>query len=219
MLIFIENLGVIMTFLKLASALLMTVITFGIKPFKSLFKKLFWLFAISFVFGGLMFAVYIFFDTDILIYTNGIVYFDIDLTFLVVCSVLSYIVITVITKFTDKKAPKSQEYYVTIQQNGKIVSCKALMDTGNNLREPFSSLPVVMVEKDLFNQFHMPNEKLRLIPASTVSGETLIKAFRPDFLQINDYKTDKIYIGESTMPHEEYKIILNINLEGEMHND
>ena len=219
MLIFLEHLGAVMTILKLVTAILMTVITFGIKPLKSLFKKLFWLFAISFVFGGLMFAVYIFFDTDILIYTNGIVYFDIDVTFLVVCSVFSYIVITVITKFTDKKAPKSQEYYVSIQQNGKMVSCKALMDTGNNLREPFSSLPVVMVEKDLFNQFHMPNEKLRLIPASTVSGETLIKAFRPDFLQINDYKTDKIYIGESTMPHEEYKIILNINLEGEMHND
>ncbi len=218
MLIFLEELGLIMTVLKLVTALLMTVITFGIKPLKSLFKKLFWLFAISFVFGGLMFAVYIFFDTDILIYTNGIVYFDVDVTFLVVCSVFSYIVITVITKFTDKKAPKSQEYYVTIQQNGKMVSCKALMDTGNNLREPFSSLPVVMVEKKLFNQFHIPDEKLRLIPVSTVNGDSLIKAFRPDFLQIDDFKTDRIYIGESTVQHEEYKIILNINLEGEMQN-
>lgn len=218
MLIFLEHLGAVMTILKLVTAILMTVITFGIKPLKSLFKKLFWLFAISFVFGGLMFAVYIFFDTDILIYTNGIVYFDIDVTFLVVCSVFSYIVITVITKFTDKKAPKSQEYYVSIQQNGKMVSCKALMDTGNNLREPFSSLPVVMIEKKLFNQFHIPDEKLRLIPVSTVNGEALVRAFRPDFLQINDFKTDKIYIGESIVSHEEYKIILNINLEGGIHN-
>lgn len=218
MLIFLEDLGVVMTLLKLFTALLMTVITFGVKPFKSLLKKLFWLFAISFVFGGLMLAVYIFFDTDILIYTNGIVYFDIDVAFLVVCSVFSYIVITVITKFTDKRAPQSKEYYVTIQQNGKIISCNALMDTGNNLREPFSSLPVVIVEKDLFNQFCVPDEKLRLIPVSTVNGDSLIKAFRPDFLQINDFKTDKIYIGESTVPHEEYKIILNINLEGEMQN-
>lgn len=218
MLIFLEHLGAVMTILKLVTAILMTVITFGIKPLKSLFKKLFWLFAISFVFGGLMFAVYIFFDTDILIYTNGIVYFDIDVTFLVVCSVFSYIVITVITKFTDKKAPKSQEYYVSIQQSGKMVSCKALMDTGNNLREPFSSLPVVMIEKKLFNQFHIPDEKLRLIPVSTVNGEALVRAFRPDFLQINDFKTDKIYIGESIVSHEEYKIILNINLEGEMQN-
>lgn len=219
MLIFLEDLGVVMSLLKLLTAILMIVITFGIKPLKSLLKKLFWLFAISFVFGGLMFAVYIFFDTDILIYTNGIIYFDIDVTFLVVCSVFSYIVITVITKFTDKKAPKSQEYYITIQQNGKSMTCKALMDTGNNLREPFSAFPVIMAEKKLFNQFSIPHEKLRLIPITTVNGESLIKAFRPDSLQIGEYVTDKVYIGESVTPLEEYKIILNINLEGEMQND
>lgn len=219
MLIFLEDLGLIMTLLKLLTALFMTAITFGIKPVKSLIKKLFWLFAISFVFGGLMFAVYIFFDTDILIYTNGIIYFDIDVTFLVVCSVFSYIVITVITKFTDKKAPKSQEYYITIQQNGKSVTCKALMDTGNNLREPFSAFPVIMAEKKLFNQFSIPHEKLRLIPITTVNGESLIKAFRPDSMQIGEYVTDRVYIGESVAPLEEYKIILNINLEGEMQND
>ena len=219
MLIFLEDLGVVMTFLKFFTAVLMTIITFGVKPVKSFFKKLFWLFAICFVFGGLMFAIYIFFDSDVLIYTNGIIYFDIDVTFLVVCSVFSYIVITVITKFTDKKAPQNHEYYITIQQNGKSVSCKALMDTGNNLREPFSAFPVVMAEKKLFNQFYIPEEKLRLIPISTVNGDSLIKAFRPDYLQIGEFVTDKVYIGESAVPMEEYKIILNINLEGEMQND
>lgn len=218
MLIFLENLGIIMTALKLFTALLMIVITFGIKPLKSLLQKVFWLFAISFIFGGVMFAIYIFFDTDILIYTNGIVYFDIDIAFLVVCSVFSYIVITVITKFTDKKAPKSQEYYVTIQQNGRVVSDTALMDTGNNLREPFSLYPVVMVEKSLFRQFSIPDDKFRLIPVTTVNGDSLVKAFRPENLKINSFTTDKVYIGESVVPLEEYKIILNINLEGEMQN-
>ena len=218
MLIFIEDLGIVMTLLKLVTAFLMITITFGIKPFKNLLKKLFWLFAISFIFGGAMFAIYMIFDTDMLIYTNGIVYFDVDVTFLVVCSVFSYIVITVIVKFTDKKAPKCQEYYVTIQQNGKTVSDTALMDTGNNLREPFSSYPVVMVEKALFRQFSIPDDKFRLIPVTTVNGDSLVKAFRPEFLQINNYKTNKVYIGESAMSLDEYKIILNINLEGEMQN-
>ena len=214
MLIFLEDLGLIMTVIKLITAFLMIVITFGAKSLKSLFKKVFWLFAISFIFGGIMFAVYIITDTDILIYTNGIVYFDIDITFLVVCSVFAYIIITVIIKFTDKKAPQSQEYYVTIQQNSKIISETALMDTGNNLREPFSSYPVVMVEKDLFSKFIIPENKLRLIPVSTVNGDSLIKAFRPEYLKINSFTTDNVYIGESTVPLDEYKIILNINLEG-----
>ncbi len=218
LLIFIEDLGVVMTALKLLTAILMALVAFGVKDFKATLKKVFWLFSLSFIFGGLMLAVYIFFDTDIMLYTNGIVYFDIDITFLVVCSVFSYIVISVIAKFTDKKAPKSQEYYTVIQYNGKTYSATALMDSGNMLREPFSNLPVVMVDKNVFNSFNVPQEKTLLIPVSTVNGESLLKAFKPDFIEFKGNKTNRVYIGESTVPHNEYKIILNINLEGEMSN-
>lgn len=212
LLLFLESLGVIMTFLKIFTAILMVIITFGVKPLKQLFKSIFLLFAITFLFGGLMFAIYIFFDKDILIYTNGIVYFDVDLTFLVICSVFSYIVITLISKITDKKAPKSKEYYVTVENAGKVISCTALMDTGNNLREPFSGYPVIMLSKDLFQKL-FTEDKIRLIPVSTVNGESLIKAFRPEKITIEKINTDKVYIGESLTPLDEYKMILNINLE------
>ncbi len=218
LLIFIEDLGIIMTLLKLLTAILMAITAFGIKDLKATVKKLFWLFSLSFIFGGLMLAAYIFFDTDILLYSNGIVYFDIDITFLVVCSVFSYIVISVIAKFTDKKAPKSQEYYTVIQYKGKTYSAIGLMDSGNMLREPFSNLPVVMVEKNVFKSFNVPAEKTLLIPVSTINGESLTKAFKPDFVELNGNKINRVYIGESTVPHNEYKIILNINLEGEMPN-
>ena len=98
--------------------------------------------------------------------------------------------------------------------------CNALMDTGNSLCEPFSGYPVILAEKSVFNKLNGGEtpEKIRLIPVSTVGGEALIKAFRPESLKIGGYTTDKVYIGESLTPHEEYKIILNINLEGEMQN-
>ena len=217
LLLFIENLGVIMTLLKITTAILMIAITFGIKPIKRLLKSTFLLFAITFLFGGLLFAIYIFLDKDILIYSNGIVYFNIDLTFLIICTIISYIVITVILKIIDKKAPKSKEYYVTVENVGKTISCTALMDTGNNLREPFSGYPVIMLDKELFNKL-FTEDKIRLIPISTVNGESVIKAFRPQKLIINDFSTDKVYIGESASQLNEYKMILNINLEGELHN-
>ena len=218
LLLFIENLGVIMTLLKIITAIFMTVITFGLKPIKRLLKSVFLLFAITFLFGGLMFAVYIFLDKDILIYSNGIVYFDIDLTFLIICTVISYVVITIISKITDKKAPKSKEYYVTVENAGKTISCTSLMDTGNNLREPFSGYPVIMLDKEVFCKV-FTEEKIRLIPISTVNGESVIKAFRPHKLIIDDFVTDKVYIGESVSQLNEYKMILNINLEGELHHD
>ncbi len=196
----------------------MAVATFGLKPYKQLVKRLFFIFAITFIFGGLTFAVYMFFDKDILVYSNGIVYFDVDMTFLTVCSVISYIIITLISRFTEKKAPKSKEYIVTIENNGKIITSKALMDSGNNLRDPFTSYPVVMVDSDIFKSL-FNKEKIRLIPASTVNGDSLVKSFRPEKFSINNFSTDKIYVGESTTPLDEYKIILNINLEGEMCNE
>ncbi len=196
----------------------MIVATFGFKPFKHFSKRLFFLFAITFLFGGVTYAIYIFFDKDILIYSNGIIYFDVDITFLVICSVVSYLVITLLTKYMDKKSSGNKEYYVSIENNGKTVSCAGLMDTGNNLREPFSGYPVIIVDKSIFTQLYT-SETTRLIPISTVNGESMIKAFRPQRLIIDKYTTDKVYIGESAVALGEYKIILNINVEGEMNNE
>lgn len=219
LLLFLDDLGIIMTVLKVLSAVLMSVITFGVKPVKKLIRATFWLFSICFIFGGIMFAIYMLTDIDIMLYSNGIIYFDINITFLVVCSVIAYIVITIISKLTDKKAPKSKEYYIKILTDRKVISCHGLMDTGNNLREPFSNFPVIMVDKSLMGDLFDNDEKMRLIPVSTVSGETLLKAYRPKQIEIGNYKTDKVYIAESLTPLDEYKIILNINIEGEMHND
>ena len=218
LLIFIEDLGVIMTLLKILTAILTTAITFGTKPSKSFFKRLFLLFAITFIFGGFVLAVYIFFDKDIMIYSNGIVYFDVSMTFLVICAVISYLIITIISKIMDKKAPESKEYIVTIQNNGINITCNALMDTGNNLCDPFSGYPVIMVDKGVFIQL-FNKDKIRLIPISTVNGDSLIRAFRPEKVAINNFSTDKVYIGESSAKLDEYKVILNINLEGEIHNE
>ncbi len=215
LLLFLEYLGLLMTLLKLITAVLTVVVTFGLNPFKEFMKRLFFLFAITFIFGGFALAVYMFFDKDILIYSNGIIYFDIDMTFLIICSVVSYLLITIILRFTDKKAPKSKEYVVTINNNGKSITCTAFMDTGNNLRDPFSGYPVIMAEKSIFNYVYN-DERIRLIPVVTVNGESLIRVFRPESVKINEYTTEKVYIGESALPLEEYKIILNINLEGDM---
>lgn len=218
LLIFIENLGVIMTLFKILTAIITIIITFGIKPIKQFFRRLFFLFAITFIFGGFVLAVYIFFDKDIMIYSNGIVYFDVSMTFLIICSVIAYLIITIISKITNKKAPVNKEYIINIQNNGLNITCTALMDTGNNLCDPFSGYPVIMVDKSIFIQL-FKEEKIRLIPISTVNGDSLIRAFKPEKISINNYSTDKVYIGESNTKLEEYKVILNINLEGAIHNE
>ncbi len=207
-----------MTIFKILTAVITVAITFGIKPCKYFLKRLFLLFAITFIFGGFVLAVYMFFDKDIMIYSNGIVYFDVSMTFLIICAVISYLIIMVISKILDKKAPSNKEYIINIQNYGHNVTCTALMDTGNNLCDPFSGYPVIMVDKNIFIQL-FNEEKIRLIPVSTVNGDSLIRAFKPEHISINNFSTNKVYIGESNTKLDEYKAILNINLEGEIHNE
>lgn len=218
LLLFAESIGFLMTIIKMISAVLMCAVTFGVKPVKKLVKCCVWLIIICAVFGGITFLVYLVFDKDIMIYSNGIVYFDVNITFLIICSIISYTVITVITRLTDKKAPRQKEYYITLQGTDKTISCTALMDTGNNLREPFSDYPVIIADKSIYNDIFPDEEKIRLVPVSTVGGNTLMTAQRPVTLRIGSFSTDKVYVAKSLVPTDEYKIILNINLEGEIEN-
>ena len=220
LLLFLPYPSFVITLLKIASGAVMALAAFGFHSVKSFLKLLFWLFAVCFLFGGLMLAVYLIFDKDVMIYTSGIVYFDIDFTFLIICTAAAYILFTLIAKLTDKKAPKKNEYYITLQKGAKSISCTALMDSGNSLCEPFSMYPVILADKSVFKAFEqeISEESQRLVPVTTVSSETLIRAFRPDSLSVGEFTTDKVYVGESLSPLDEYKIILNINLEGEMQN-
>ncbi len=207
-----------MTILKISVAILTVAITFGYKPIKLYLRRLFFLFAITFIFGGFVLAVYIFLDKDILIYSNGIIYFDISMTFLIVCSIIAYFLIIFLSKIIEKKAPKNKEYIVSIENNGVSISCTALMDTGNNLLEPFSGYPVIIVDKTIFYQLFY-EEKIRLIPVKTVNGESIMQAFKPEKISIDTFTTDRVYVGESNTHLDEYKVLLNINLEGEIHNE
>ncbi|WAM31105.1 sigma-E processing peptidase SpoIIGA [Caldicellulosiruptor naganoensis] len=42
--------------------------------------------------------------------------------------------------------------YIKFKINDAEYNCIAYVDTGNNLREPFSGRPVVIIEKDLLNE-------------------------------------------------------------------
>ena len=127
-------------------------------------------------------------------------------------------IVKIALKILDKKAPSNKEYVINIQNDGRNVTCTALMDTGNNLCDPFSGYPVIMVDKSIFTQL-FNEEKIRLIPVSTVNGDSLIRAFRPEKITVKNLSTNKVYIGESNTSLDEYKAILNINLEGEIHNE
>ncbi|MBQ6994612.1 MAG: sigma-E processing peptidase SpoIIGA [Lachnospiraceae bacterium] len=64
-------------------------------------------------------------------------------------------------------------YYVELTERGKSVELKALLDTGNALREPFSGKPVSIVESNVWHNIveECAPEKFKVIPFHSIGQE------------------------------------------------
>lgn len=204
------NMGVFSTFLKIVSAILMVLISFPFVSRKSFIKKNIWLFLISFIFAGVCLGVYLIFDTDLMIYSNGTVYFDIDITFLTVCTVISFLIITLISRFTDKKIPKNQFYEITLVSGDEMLKLKGFMDTGNNLKEPFSFAPVIVTNEEIYRKIYRANKQNneRIIPVSTVSGDRIMHAVKLDSAIFLGREIHNIYLGLGDSVPENCDVLL-----------
>lgn len=213
----LTELGVLATVIKIATGFLMVRISFPFVSVRTYIKNAFWLFLISFVFAGVNLAAYLFFDTDLMIYSNGTVYFDIDITFLTICTVASYIIISIISRFTDKKIPEKQYYDITLISGGIKNTYKGFLDTGNNLKEPFSFAPVVVTNGKIYSELHAASggRRERVIPVSTVNGEGIMHAFRLDGAVFTGKEIKEIYLGLSHSLPSDYDVLLCPDLLGD----
>lgn len=211
------NLGFIAVLIKIFTACLMVLISFPFISARMYLKKCIWLFIISAVFSGICFAAYMLFDTDLMIYSNGTVYFDIDITFLTVCTVISYAVISLILRLTDKKKPKKQYYPITLISGDENVTLRGFMDTGNNLKEPFSFAPVIVTGEKIYKKMYSAggNPKERIIPVTTVGGEGIMTAFRLDGAVFMEKEIHNIYLGRGESIPQDCDILLCPDLLGE----
>lgn len=210
------NMGVIVTVLKFFTAALMVRISFPFISAKVYLKKCIWLFIISAVFSGVCLAVYLIFDTDLMIYSNGTVYFDIDITFLTVCTVISYAAISLILRFTDKKSPDKQYYPITLISGSEKVTLRGFLDTGNNLKEPFSFAPVIVTNEEIYKKLYSASKnKERIIPVSTVSGDGIMTAFKLDGAVFTEKEIHNIYLGCGQSIPQDCDILLCPDLLGD----
>lgn len=176
-------------------------------------------FLVNFVFAGLMFALWYFVRPGSMLFFAGIVYFDIDALTLIIFTAVCYGVLSIVNAVLKRKSPENCVFELEIEYLSKAYSCRALLDTGNSLYEPFSSLPVIVCEKNVFGDgFEIPAEKLRLIPCGSVSGESVLEAFRPDSVEIKSpsvsKKTNAIYIAltENRIRNSEFGALLHPDL-------
>jgi stage II sporulation protein GA (sporulation sigma-E factor processing peptidase) len=91
----------------------------------------------------------------------------------------------IVTYIKDRKKLNSFVYSVDIYTKGIKTSLKAFLDTGNELREPATNLPVIIIEKEYFNKIDLEGYSIYHIPYSVVNGYNgKLIGIKPDNIKI-----------------------------------
>ena len=181
---------------SVVEAILMTIAAFMPIRGRQLFKAFCVLFIISFCFCGGMLALLTLFSPKNTVVRNSAVYIGVPPLLLVGISLVCYLILRFIYSIVCRGSAVSSECCAMVEYMGKTVTAKGIVDTGNNLHEPFSGDCVIVGREDVFKEMldrknvfstaenAVKQGGVRLIPFSSVGGEGLIPAFKPSGLTI-----------------------------------
>lgn len=148
------------TALKILLSVCMVHIAYNSKNAKLLLKQLLIFYLTSFTFGGVAFALLYFVKPQEILIKNGVLIGTYPIKIALTGVIVGFIIITIAFKNYKKKLSKKDMFCnITINFQDKYKTIKAMIDTGNLLKEPLSGSPVVVVEKEELLEI-MPEEIL-----------------------------------------------------------
>lgn len=204
-----DSLGFMLTFIgKLLAALIIVFAAFGFGRLTVFLKSVILFFFSNVLFLGIIAAAQMIFKADGIALSNGAVYFDISARALIISAAAAYLISSAALKIYNRTIEKRQIYSVTINKNGTSAHLYALSDSGNKLREPFSDYPVIVADRA-----KVSFDAERVVPYSTVGGDGVLQAFKPDRVVIsngkNSFETDRVYIAMSDVGSKDFSAVLN----------
>ena len=135
--------------MKILLSALMVYIAFSAKSIKILSKQLVLFYLTSFVFGGCAFALLYFIRPQDIFMHNGVYVGTYPVKIALLGGIVGFIVTYIAFKIVKTKLSKKDMIHsICIKIGGKELNVKAMLDTGNLLKEPITGIPVVVVEKE-----------------------------------------------------------------------
>lgn len=205
--------------LKIILSVLIIYIAFNPQNIKKMCKDLLLFYLVSFVFGGAAFAlIYIIRPQNILM-KNGLFLGTYTLKTVMLGAVVAFcIIIGAFAIIKNKISKKDMFCEIEILINQKKIKTKAMIDTGNMLKEPITNVPVIVVEhillyscmpKEILNNLkeimggdfkNIPCDiqekyisKLKLIPFSSLGKQNgMLIGIRPEYVKVITDEQEKI---------------------------
>ncbi len=128
----------------------MVYIAFGPKTLKELFKQLLIFYMTSFVFGGAATALIHSIKPQEALTQNGAYIGEYPLKVVFLGGLVGFTIIVIAFKVIKNKLSANSIYYdLEIYLERQKIEAKAMIDTGNMLKEPITNTPVIVVEHTL----------------------------------------------------------------------
>lgn len=146
--------------MKLILSIVMVYIAYKAKNVKVLAKQIIIFYLISFVFGGSAFALLYFVKPQEIFMKNGMYIGTYPLKIAVLGGIVGFTISVISFKLVKHRLNKKDMFCnITIFIEEKNIKAKAMIDTGNMLKDPISRMPVIVVEKDILYEI-IPNKIL-----------------------------------------------------------
>lgn len=206
-LLFIKINSIELFLFKIIISIFMVLIAFGFKNIKYFITNFAFLYINSIVLGGFIYFINLQFSTDkkgLIFINNG---FSINFLFLIIFSpIIIYIYIKQIKKLKNNY---SNYYEVNLFINKKVKKCVGYLDTGNNLVDPITNKPVILINKKSLD--YNP-KNFMLVPFKGINNNGLLKCIKLSKIEIKGhgvYKNLLLGIIEDNYKFEGVDVILN----------
>lgn len=194
LLLFISLNNITLFLLKFIISTLLILITFGRRNF---LKNILYFYLLSIILGGVLYL----FDCSIIYSNKGLIFLNNGLSLnIIFVIILSPLIIYLYIKENKRyKNIYSNIYEVSIYYNNKLYKLSAMLDTGNNLVDPYKKRAVILINKKI----NVKKEKLIYVPFKALNSSGIVKCFKPERVIIDDKLFNNCLIGIS---NEEFRL-------------
>jgi len=211
--------------LKFLLSICIVYVAFRSKNTKALLKHLTIFYLTSFAFGGCAFALLYYIRPQDILMKNGVYIGTYPLKIALLGGIVGFVIINIAFKIIKSRLTKKDMFCnVEINFNNKASNVKAMIDTGNLLKDPITGTNVIVVESEklediipknilqninnvLSGELQYENEymqeylaRVRVIPFSSLGKQNgMLVGFKPDNIIIKcddtEKEIDKVIIG------------------------
>ena len=189
---------------KVILSIVMVYVAFNPQSIKQLFKQLLIFYLISFIFGGCTFALIYFIRPENVQMRNGVFVGMYPIKVAIIGGAIGFIITQIAFKINKNKLnTKNTIFDIQIYYEDKTINIKALLDSGNMLKDPVSEIPVIIIEKEIMYKIMKGDDaeanydiqnyisKIRMVPFMSIGKENgMLVGIRLDKIKIQTEDID-----------------------------